>query len=107
MTGNSDQTDGSGTADGSGNASAGAGRDRLSRWRLVLGGQDADGISTEDGVPVQLSDDDVRRDQALEELYGGGSGQRGGLGVVESTRGPLARGYPRVLSLLSGPSDAV
>ncbi|MGF4042133.1 VWA domain-containing protein [Paenarthrobacter nitroguajacolicus] len=80
MTGNSDQTDGSGTADGSGNASAGAGRDRLSRWRLVLGGQDADGISTEDGVPVQLSDDDVRRDQALEELYGGGSGQRGGLG---------------------------
>ncbi|NWL34361.1 hypothetical protein DM791_15855 [Paenarthrobacter nitroguajacolicus] len=52
----------------------------MSRWRLVLGGQDADGISTEDGVSVQLSDDDVRRDQALEELYGGGSGQRGGLG---------------------------
>ncbi|BCW63093.1 VWA domain-containing protein [Arthrobacter sp. StoSoilB22] len=60
--------------------SAGPGRDRLSRWRLVLGGHDADGISTEEGVPVQLSDDDVRRDEALEELYGGGSARRGGLG---------------------------
>ncbi|MFK0038278.1 VWA domain-containing protein [Paenarthrobacter sp. NPDC090517] len=80
MTGISDPTHGSDAGDVSGNASAGASRDRLSRWRLVLGGQHADGISTEDGVPVQLSGDDVRRDQALEELYGGGSGQRGGLG---------------------------
>lgn len=60
--------------------SAAAGRDRLSRWRLVLGGHEADGISTGAGEPVQLSQDDARRDQALEELYGGGSGQRGGLG---------------------------
>ena len=60
--------------------SVGSGRDRLSRWRLVLGGHDADGISTGEGVPVQLSEDDVRRDQALEELYGEGSNRRGGLG---------------------------
>ncbi|WP_258141787.1 MULTISPECIES: VWA domain-containing protein [unclassified Arthrobacter] len=60
--------------------SPGSGRDRLSRWRLVLGGHDADGISTGEGVPVQLSEDDVRRDQALEELYGEGSNRRGGLG---------------------------
>ncbi len=60
--------------------SLGSGRDRLSRWRLVLGGHDADGISTGEGVPVQLSEDDVRRDQALEELYGEGSNRRGGLG---------------------------
>lgn len=60
--------------------SDGARRDRLSRWRLVLGGNDADGISAEGGVPVRLSEDDARRDQALEELYGGGSGSRGGLG---------------------------
>ena len=81
MTGTSDVTHGSYADDVSGNGSSGAGRDRLSRWRLVLGGQDADGISTEGGVPVQLSDDDVRRDQALEELYGAGSGRRGGLGT--------------------------
>ncbi|UXM93672.1 VWA domain-containing protein [Paenarthrobacter sp. JL.01a] len=54
-------------------------RDRLARWRLVLGGDDADGISTDDGGQVQLSDDDTRRDQALEALYGDGSGRRGGL----------------------------
>ncbi|WP_260842276.1 VWA domain-containing protein [Paenarthrobacter nicotinovorans] len=54
-------------------------RDRLSRWRLVLGGDDADGISTDDGGQVQLSDDDARRDQALEALYGDGSGRRGGM----------------------------
>ncbi|AFR29084.1 uncharacterized protein YehP [Arthrobacter sp. Rue61a] len=62
------------------NVSNGDNRDRLSRWRLVLGGHDADGITTAEDMPVQLSDDDVRRDQALEELYGDGSKQRGGLG---------------------------
>ncbi|MEV7662109.1 VWA domain-containing protein [Paenarthrobacter sp. NPDC089316] len=54
-------------------------RDRLVRWRLVLGGDDADGISA-DGAPVQLSGDDARRDQALEALYGDGSSRRSGLG---------------------------
>ncbi|MCP2046744.1 UNVERIFIED_ORG: Mg-chelatase subunit ChlD [Paenarthrobacter nicotinovorans] len=54
-------------------------RDRLSRWRLVLGGDEADGIS-HDGAPVRLSEDDMRRDQALEALYGDSSLRRGGLG---------------------------
>lgn len=45
-------------------------RDRLTRWRLVLGGEQADGI--QGGLPgaaVVLSPDDERRDQALQELY--------------------------------------
>ncbi|WP_337191552.1 VWA domain-containing protein [Nocardioides flavescens] len=48
-------------------------RDRLTRWRLVLGGEEAD------GTDVELSGDDVQRDQALSELYdarrGSGSGR--------------------------------
>ncbi|MDR7161542.1 VWA domain-containing protein [Arthrobacter sp. BE255] len=54
---------------------------RLGRWRLVLGGQDADGITTADGRSVELSADDARRDQALEELYGAEKNGRGGLGA--------------------------
>ena len=53
---------------------------RLGRWRLVLGGQEADGITDMDGQSVALAADDARRDQALEELYGGGKSGRGGLG---------------------------
>lgn len=56
------------------------GRSRLGRWRLVLGGQEADGITDMDGQSVALAADDARRDQALEELYGGGKSGRGGLG---------------------------
>lgn len=56
------------------------GRSRLGRWRLVLGGQEADGITDMDGRSVALAADDARRDQALEELYGGGKSGRGGLG---------------------------
>ena len=49
-------------------------RDRLTRWRLVLGGNAADGM----GEGVALSVDDARRDEVLTELY---DGQRGaGLG---------------------------
>lgn len=48
-------------------------RDRLTRWRLVLGGDDADGLG---GVP--LTDDDRARDAALSQLYDGE--RRGGLG---------------------------
>ena len=49
--------------------------DRLRRWRLVLGGDDADGTG------VGLGDVDLRRDAALEALYGDGDGdRRGGLG---------------------------
>ena len=49
-------------------------RDRLTRWRLVLGGEDADGLDGE----VSLTADDQRRDQALKALYDGQ--RRGGLG---------------------------
>ena len=42
--------------------------DRLRRWRLVLGGESADGTG------VSLTGDDVRIDGALEKLYGGGAG---------------------------------
>lgn len=49
-------------------------RDRLTRWRLVLGGDDADGI----GEAVALSADDLQRDQALRDLYD--APRRGGLG---------------------------
>jgi Mg-chelatase subunit ChlD len=53
-------------------------RDRLTRWRLVLGGQEADGLSGPGGEPVALTDDDGRRDDALSALYDGG--RRAGLG---------------------------
>ncbi|WP_198679262.1 VWA domain-containing protein [Thermomonospora amylolytica] len=56
--------------------------ERLRRWRMVLGGEDADGTG------VGLSGDDARMDAALEALYGqrgrsrsgGRGGRRGGLG---------------------------
>ncbi|MBA8793021.1 Mg-chelatase subunit ChlD [Friedmanniella endophytica] len=56
-------------------ADAGEDRHRLIRWRLVLGGEDADGI----GEAATLDDDDQRRDAALRELYDGP--RRGGLGA--------------------------
>lgn len=56
-------------------------RSRLNRWRLVLGGQEADGITTADGDSVVLSAADARRDQALEDLYGAEKNGRGGLGA--------------------------
>ncbi|MFG2089807.1 VWA domain-containing protein [Spirillospora sp. NPDC048824] len=42
--------------------------DRLRRWRLVLGGEQADGTG------VSLTGDDARMDGALEKLYGAGGG---------------------------------
>ncbi|WP_415855112.1 VWA domain-containing protein [Sinomonas sp. G460-2] len=46
------------------------GRGRHGRWRLILGGRDADGITIDTrGKRVELSADDARRDQALEALY--------------------------------------
>lgn len=56
-------------------------RDRLSRWRLVLGGHEADGVTTAEGQSVLLSAADARRDQALEALYGVPSKRAGGLGA--------------------------
>ncbi|QIG45012.1 VWA domain-containing protein [Nocardioides anomalus] len=50
-------------------------RDRLTRWRLVLGGEDADGT----GVGGGLEAEDLERDRALSELYDGD--RRGGMGT--------------------------
>ena len=54
-------------------------RDRLTRWRLVLGEEAREplGEGLEGGLPG-LSEDDRRRDGALDALYGGE--RRGGLG---------------------------
>ena len=57
------------------------GRDRLGRWRLVLGGHEADGVTTADGSAVGLSADDARRDQALAQLYDTERNGRGGMGA--------------------------
>jgi len=50
-------------------------RDRLTRWRLVLGGDRADGI----GDAADLDTDDLKRDEALRDLYDGE--RRSGLGA--------------------------
>ncbi|WP_330475705.1 VWA domain-containing protein [Terrabacter sp. C0L_2] len=50
-------------------------RDRLTRWRLVLGGEQSDGI----GEAATLEADDLKRDEALRELYDGE--RRSGLGA--------------------------
>lgn len=47
--------------------------ERLRRWRLVLGGEDAEGTGH------QLAGEDLRRDQALAELYD--TDRRGGMGA--------------------------
>ena len=54
--------------------------ERLRRWRLILGGQEADGISSEGGF--QLGGTDTAIDQALSALYDADSkgDRRGGLG---------------------------
>ena len=64
-----------------------AARNRLTRWRLVLGGEAADGIRSGlgdgagpgDAAGVSLSGDDVKRDQALAALYD--ADRRGGMGA--------------------------
>jgi Mg-chelatase subunit ChlD len=59
--------------------------ERLRRWRLVLGGGEADGIGE------TLAGDDTGRDSVLDALYGdGSSGQAGGRGSG------LGRSSPRV-----------
>lgn len=45
-------------------------QERLRRWRMVLGGDEADGISA-GGVGVSLGAGDQARDKALSELYDG------------------------------------
>lgn len=59
----------------------GPGRDRLTRWRLVLGGDESDGITLDPatGQRVALDAEDQRRDKALDDLYGG-PGRAAGMG---------------------------
>jgi len=65
-------------------------RDRLTRWRLVLGGEEADGIGLGSeagagaGAGSGLSAADAERDKALSELYDG------------SRRAGMGRSAPRV-----------
>ncbi len=54
-------------------------RERLTRWRLILGGDEADGLTGTAGQPVMLGEDDSRRDAALAALYD--SGRKGNLGA--------------------------
>jgi hypothetical protein len=54
-------------------------RDRMTRWRLVLGGGEADGTGV-GGAPVTLTDDDRRRDEALAALYEEQGSRKAGLG---------------------------
>jgi Mg-chelatase subunit ChlD len=51
-------------------------RDRLTRWRLVLGGEEADGIGQAPGTGLEagLGTEDAARDKALSELYDGKRG---------------------------------
>lgn len=55
------------TDPGLGPESVPAERDRLTRWRLVLGAGESDGI----GEAASLTADDERRDQVLRDLYEG------------------------------------
>ena len=47
---------------------SGSDQERLRRWRLVLGSDDADGVRF-DGDPIVLDDADAARDKALDALY--------------------------------------
>lgn len=52
--------------------------ERLRRWRLILGGGEADGICGAEGdQPLNLGSGDMEKDQALAALYDQ-SGQRKG-----------------------------
>ncbi|HEY9718454.1 MAG TPA: VWA domain-containing protein [Trichormus sp.] len=51
--------------------------ERLRRWRLILGGNDADGI----GNGARLGQQDLEMDQVLEALYDAEHERKGGLGA--------------------------
>ena len=55
--------------------------ERLRRWRLILGGGEADGICGSEGdQPLNLGSGDMEMDQALAALYDQDGQRRGGLG---------------------------
>jgi Mg-chelatase subunit ChlD len=63
--------------------------ERLRRWRLILGGHEADGTA------CSLTGADVSIDRALDALYGG-SGAGGGEGNSGNRRGGLGASAPNV-----------
>lgn len=81
--------------------SGGARDERMRRWRLVLGGDEADGTGR------ALAGQDAAMDGALTALYGGGD-RKEGRGRdrssrprgVRAVRGALARRHPDVLPVL-------
>jgi Mg-chelatase subunit ChlD len=66
-----------------------ANNERLRRWRLILGGNDADGTG------IGLDDDDSAIDRALGALYDAGSGGQAG-GKASDRRGGLGASAPNV-----------
>ncbi len=77
--------------------------ERTRRWRLVLGGGDADGLGAQEGTEVPLTLEDRRMDAALAGLYDPPEGER---------RGGLGGSAPRVARWLADlreffPSDVV
>jgi Mg-chelatase subunit ChlD len=64
--------------------------ERLRRWRLVLGGGDADGTGSE------LGGDDVRLDEALAAVYDIDTGHQRRSGRGSGRSGGLGRSAPRV-----------
>src|ERR1700722_13300468 len=52
-------------------------QERLRRWRLILGGNDADGI----GDGARMGQQDLEIDQVLEALYDAEHERKGGLGA--------------------------
>ena len=57
--------------------------ERLRRWRLILGGGEADGIcGAEGGQLLNLGSGDMEMDQALAALYEQNGQRRGGLGAL-------------------------
>lgn len=71
--------------------------ERLTRWRLILGAGEADGV-TSDGAPIPLGDHDVVRDRVLSDLYdedrGGGMGRGRGRPQVSRWLGDIRTYFP-------------
>jgi Mg-chelatase subunit ChlD len=65
-------------------------QERLRRWRLILGGDEADGIA------CALGKADMGMDQALDALYGGATAAHGGPGRGKDRRGGLGSSAPSV-----------